>query len=185
VKKLLTILIFVVFIMTACGESVETFNSSIETSGQTSSVQQVSSVQQFVSSYLPSSSKNTVSSQSVLSSILTVPSQINIKISRNASLIYNNHVGNEWGYSSTINGIELDSNKTYTFKVTDHIYIKSTVMEDDSIPDIGTSSIDIDLSKLDFRKSNSFSTKVIVTENRGRYSGYSAEWELTYTLNRM
>ncbi len=94
-----------------------------------------------------------------------------------ATMISNNHVGDKWGYYTTINNYNFG--KTYTFEEEPGTIIKAeaTVYEDDKVPDYGSAFFDLVMS-------NGYTTSVYVTviENRGVYAGKSAKWKMTYTV---
>ncbi len=101
-----------------------------------------------------------------------------------AELIENNHVGNEWATSGTISNKKINEGDSVTLslKSTDSIKIKVEAAELDKIPDVGTGNLSIKASTI--TKKTTKSIKVIVTENRGRYSGNSAEWKFTFELSK-
>lgn len=59
-------------------------------------------------------------------------------------------------------------------KESDKILIQAYVEEQDNIPDYGSNSLEINVSGLKNGKINTSSTEVVVSENRGRYSGNTA-----------
>jgi len=112
---------------------------------------------------------------------------IDLQISFTKDLEYNNSVGNEWIFDIEINGNKFNNNensKTLSFKTNDKLKINAKVIEADNISDVGRNSIEIDLKKLDLSKKNTFEIPVIVRENRGRYSGNTAMWNLKFSISR-
>mgnify|MGYP004463954207 CR=1 FL=1 len=104
-----------------------------------------------------------------------------VEVTISDTLLYNNSVGNDWSVEHYVNGEQLDEGKN-TIHVTfgKQISIKTIATEYDSIPDVGTASGVIDGTK-DSLISGCYSThNVVVTENRGRYTGSTAEWETEY-----
>lgn len=101
-------------------------------------------------------------------------------------LVENNHVGNEWVFECKVNkkdlqeGDSLIINTTSTGKIT----IVSTAEEIDSVPDIGSKTLTVSVGKLKANKSNTYTSLVTVTENRGRYSGKKAVWKFTYSIKK-
>ena len=95
------------------------------------------------------------------------------KITCSLSRLATNHVGNEWSSGITYNGKTIHSGDTITASLNGSITIKGTAVEHDSIPDSGSGSVTIPLS------GGEKSTQFYVRENRGRYSGNLAVWELT------
>ena len=122
-----------------------------------------------------------------------------------AVLAENNHVGNEWRVSCTVNGQELFLGqaldpKVYdaegyirkpekekvlgTDKVTlsagDELVIKTVVSEYDK--DYPEDATDVTIKTIKTADINGFVVAVIVTvyENAGRYKGNAAKWVITY-----
>lgn len=95
------------------------------------------------------------------------------KITCSLSRLATNHVGNEWSSGITYNGNAIHSGDTITAALNGSITIRGTAIEHDSIPDTGSGSVTIPLS------GGEKSTQFYVRENRGRYSGNLAVWELT------
>jgi hypothetical protein len=100
--------------------------------------------------------------------------------------VENNHVGNEWGFSCTVNSKELQEGNSVEIKTTSSSKIKivSEATEYDKYPDSGTKTLSIPVSKIKSNKNNTYTSKVTVTENRGRYSGNSAVWLFTFIINK-
>ena len=65
----------------------------------------------------------------------------------------------------------------------DMLSIICTAIENDTVPDVGTGEIEISVKDLKKGK-NKFTQTVIVTENRGRYLGNTAEWKFTITVKK-
>jgi hypothetical protein len=121
----------------------------------------------------------------ILLSSINLFSQQAISLSfSNCKMLSNNHVGNEWSYWITIthneNTYTLLRNQTVELDVgiDDIVYLKATVKEDESVPDYGRQEITLDIDNLLENGSEVIIFKVIVRENRGRYSGNIATWEL-------
>ncbi len=100
--------------------------------------------------------------------------------------IENNHVGNEWVFGCTVNKKELAKGDSISISTTTtgKITIISSVEEEDSIPDIGSKTLSIPVSKLKAKKDTTYTSQVTVTENRGRYSGNKAIWKFTYIVKK-
>ncbi|WP_232015889.1 hypothetical protein [Paenibacillus baekrokdamisoli] len=110
---------------------------------------------------------------------------VKIKVTlSNVELIENNHVGNEWLTEGSVNGKEIDEGSTVVLnlKASDTIALKAYAEEQDKIPDIGTSTTSIKVSKV--TKKTTKSIKVKVVENRGRYSGESATWKFDFVIEK-
>lgn len=94
------------------------------------------------------------------------------KIFYSLTLTDSNSVGNEWSKSITCNGSLIESGDTVAVPLNSAITITGTVTEHDSVPDHGSGSIRL-------TSDNSTQNKTIyVRENRGRYSGNLAVWQL-------
>jgi hypothetical protein len=102
-----------------------------------------------------------------------------------SELVENNHVGNEWGTAGYVNGKEIGMGDTVelSLKPTDTIKLKALAEEDDKIPDIGSTSVTIKVSSI--TKATNKSINVTVTENRGRYSGNTAEWKFEFKIQKV
>lgn len=101
-----------------------------------------------------------------------------------AELVENNHVGNEWATEGSVNNKALNEGKSVTLnlKPSDSIQIKASASELDKIPDIGSANLTVKASSITKKTTKSF--KVIVTENRGRYSGDTAEWKFVFEISK-
>ncbi len=113
----------------------------------------------------------------------------NVKVSvklQSIDCISNNHVGNEWAFGCTVNKKDLSEGKSIVVTTTPSgkISIVSTAEEEDSIPDVGSKTLSVSVSKLKAGKEATYTSRVTVRENRGRYSGNTAVWEFTYIIKR-
>lgn len=95
------------------------------------------------------------------------------RISCSLNCLTTNHVGNEWSSGITYNGKSIHSGDAITASLNGSITITGTAIEYDSIPDSGSGSVSISLN------GGEKSTQFYVRENRGRYAGNLAVWELT------
>lgn len=97
-----------------------------------------------------------------------------------ADNIYNDSVGNDWTKSYTYDNKSIYSGEQFTIPIGTEktISIKATITENDTWPDSNTQTVEIIL-KDGFEKTS----KINVIENKGRYSGNSALWEITYKVN--
>ena len=120
---------------------------------------------------------NTINTLNNNSNNLVIASRGIYKINIYAYMIYNNHVGNEWYYYTTYNNNEFNSGNQIIGKNNETIDLITTIIEDDKITDYGTNYITIKLTD------NYEATKQItVRENRGRYTGNTALWEVKYSV---
>lgn len=92
-------------------------------------------------------------------------------------MISNNHVGNEWYSYTTYNGKDFISGNKITSKTNSKITINTTIVEDDKIPDSSTT-----YTELTLKDNFEITKKVTIRENRGRYYGNIAEWEIKYSV---
>lgn len=115
----------------------------------------------------------------------TAKVKVSVKL-QSIDCISNNHVGNEWVFGCTVNKKELAEGHALTITTTPSgkINIVSTAEEEDSIPDIGSRTLTVSVSKLKAGKDTSYTSQVTVKENRGRYSGNTAVWKFTYVIKR-
>ncbi|ETT36539.1 hypothetical protein C161_08508 [Paenibacillus sp. FSL R5-192] len=101
-----------------------------------------------------------------------------------AELVENNSVGNEWAIGASVNGKDLEegSSVTLNLKSTGTLKLEAIAEEQDKIPDYGDKSANVKLSS--FSKSTNKTLSVVVTENRGRYSGNTATWAFKFKISK-
>jgi len=101
-----------------------------------------------------------------------------------AELVENNSVGNEWAIGASVNGKDLEggSSVTLNLKSTGTLKLEAIAEEQDKIPDYGSKSTNVKLSS--FSKSTNKTLSVVVTENRGRYSGNTATWAFKFKISK-
>lgn len=101
-----------------------------------------------------------------------------------AELVENNHVGNEWETKLTVNGKPLAEGDTVKLKLksTDNVKLVAKAEEMDKYPDIGTAETKVQVSAIGKAKTKKLT--VVVTENRGRYSGSTATWSFEVELTK-
>ncbi|AIQ41623.1 hypothetical protein MKZ24_21110 [Paenibacillus sp. FSL R7-0297] len=102
-----------------------------------------------------------------------------------ASLVENNHVGNEWWSGGYVDGEELAEGESVTINAssTGTIKLLAEAQEQDKIPEEGSATASIKVSTLKATQNKSLSVKVV--ENRGRYSGNTATWEFVFKLEKV
>ncbi|MDI4649296.1 hypothetical protein [Cohnella hashimotonis] len=100
-------------------------------------------------------------------------------------LVENNHVGNEWLTAAKINGKEVSagSSLTLTLKASETIHLNAYAEEQDKIPEDGEATASVKASSI--AKTTNKALSVVVTENRGRYSGETATWKFTFKLQKL
>jgi len=94
------------------------------------------------------------------------------KIEYDFTLKSNDSVGNDWYSCVTYNGEQIKSGDTITAAANSLVLLTATVTENDSVADSASQSLTLRLS--DGEKST---VKLVVTENRGAYSGNTAVWK--------
>ncbi|MFK4435585.1 hypothetical protein ABH897_002816 [Paenibacillus sp. RC73] len=102
-----------------------------------------------------------------------------------ATLVSNDHVGNDWAIAAEVGGKSVDEGSSVKVKVSPSGSIKLYAYADepDKIPDEGEASKNVKVSTIS-AKGSTVRLRVIVTENRGRYSGNQAVWEFTYKIKK-
>lgn len=101
------------------------------------------------------------------------------EVSISASLLHNNSVGNDWQQVFTCEGSPVGNRERWTVPLdtVKTVVIDTTIREEDKWPDIGSGSLSVDLV-------DGFTTSTVftVTENKGRYRGNTAEWEIACSV---
>lgn len=99
-------------------------------------------------------------------------------------LQHNNSVGGSWNNEYKITGIHAltDKNTKYKVWIGATVKIESIITERDSVDDVGTKTTKKKVSEEDLRNGFEVKHTVTVRENRGRYSGCTAVWIVTYTF---
>lgn len=94
-------------------------------------------------------------------------------------LITNNSVGDEWQLNYICNGETISSGKRWIvpLDIIENTTIDINITEKDKFPDVGTDSLSVTLAE-GFQTS----TTIVITENRGKYCGNIAEWEITFVI---
>ncbi len=101
------------------------------------------------------------------------------ELSIEAELISNDSVGNDWIKTYTCDDKTITDGDQWTVPLdtTKTIAISATIAENDKWDDVGSDSIVVTLVD-DYKAS----TQITVTENKGRYKGNQAVWEITYRV---
>ncbi|MEE1280517.1 MAG: hypothetical protein UHH95_06810 [Oscillospiraceae bacterium] len=100
------------------------------------------------------------------------------KIEFEFRMLSNDSVGNQWEKTVYINDREIKNGETITVKRAEEVAVKAVVVECDNIPDRGIGTI-----KLPIEDGESGFTKITVRENRGQYSGNTAQWEFRCSIS--
>lgn len=106
-----------------------------------------------------------------------------------ATLVSNDHVGNEWAIAAQVAGQSISEGNSVKVKVKSggNIKLYAYAEEQDKIPDEGEATKNVKVSSVS-AKGSTVKLRVTVTENRGRYSGHQAFGNLRIRLrnnNRM
>ncbi|AIQ63832.1 hypothetical protein PSTEL_12780 [Paenibacillus stellifer] len=102
-----------------------------------------------------------------------------------ATLVENNHVGNEWWWGGYVNGKELEEGSSVTLDVSSAgtIKLQAEAQELDKIPEEGSKSATVKVSSITSAVTKSLN--VTVVENRGRYSGNTATWKFEFKVEKV
>lgn len=96
-----------------------------------------------------------------------------------ATLKRNGGVGNQWSQEYSYENNKLGNGSILTLPPDETIKIKALVIEHDDYSDIGVAWIEVKLV-------NGFTVteEVVVTENRGKYAGSKAYWDVTIKVTK-
>ena len=94
-----------------------------------------------------------------------------------------NHVGSDWSQEFYVNGEKVGKSTTVSIAAGDTITVSATITEEDKSPDIGTNSESYTVTQSDLKNGFSIRFKVDVRENKGRYSGSVATWNVTFNFS--
>lgn len=105
---------------------------------------------------------------------------------KEVDLIQNDSVGNDWSFTGTISGKNVNEGDTAKFYLaTDgKLILSAKAIENDSIPDIGTNKMTVSFNSIAYSKNETYSIDVKVRENRGRYTGHLAIWRFNFDISR-
>lgn len=142
----------------------------------TSTVTSASSIYESINSTQKQVDESAATIKSSIDNLVIARNAI-YQITINTDMISNNHVGNEWQVQTTYNGQNIKNGDQITTNTNSSITIKATIVENDSIRDVGTGSV-----TLTSKDGSSSTIQINVRENRGRYSGNVAVWELTCSI---
>ncbi len=97
-----------------------------------------------------------------------------------ATLKRNGGVGNQWSQEYSYENSKIGNGSILTLPPGETIKIKALVIEHDDYSDVGVAWIEVKLEK-DF----SITEEVVVTENRGKYAGSKAYWDVTIKVTKV
>ena len=107
-------------------------------------------------------------------------------VTYSAEIVRNSHVGDSWSFGISCGGITFSSGEQITVTVSPDKGPTLTIWakeHDDKNSDFGKK--DIIFSNLSPGQTETITEQVVVTENSGRYSGYSAYIEFTVTITNI
>ena len=113
--------------------------------------------------------------------VITVKSNTkDMKVSVSSRCVSYNSVGNEWGTYFSVNGSQINSGDIVSVKRNSNLSVYTEVIEYDNIPDVGRGSYKFTVTPEYFEDGVVVTQTIYVQENRGRYSGNVATWEVEY-----
>ena len=121
----------------------------------------------------------------VITEAETEPVQLSsqkFRIKWSAKLVDSNHVGNNWSKTFEVNDEVFSSGSVITVDPDSQFTVCLTIQENDSKPDTDYYFARITYSEELCENGCEISETLYVTENAGRYSGNSAEWNITITI---
>ena len=125
----------------------------------------------------------------VLADVVTEPKTEPVKLSPqkfritwSAKLVDSNHVGDSWSKIFEVNNEVFSSGSMITVDPDSQFTVRLTIQENDSKPDTDYYFARITYSEELCENGYKISDSLYVTENGGRYSGNSAEWNITITI---
>ena len=95
-----------------------------------------------------------------------------------------NHVGFNWSKAFSIGGETLSGAKYISLCAGDEIRLDAAIYEEDSYMDSGHGTLFYAPTQAELDRGFSVSFDVYVSENRGRYSGYSCRWAVTFYFTK-
>lgn len=124
-----------------------------------------------------------LSSAEVIGLGITEKMQVTVSLN-SVSMVHNNSVGNEWSYGFHVNDKEYIKGESHEFMLNteENLQVSAIMSEDDKVPDNGRNTVIFKYSDLAKGISKSQNIEVVVTENRGRYSGNTAKWRFKYSV---
>ena len=116
--------------------------------------------------------------------------RIPLLVNGSARVKQRNRVGDDWSFYYRINNSDRiatsytlnKENESILYNYGDTIRILSEAIEHDKISDYGNTKMEIQLTRKQALEGCSFENLVYVYENRGRYAGYRATIQFTYSI---
>ena len=91
-----------------------------------------------------------------------------------------NSVGNNWTYVFYVNGKKIGANSKVELTAGDEITVKAIVTDNDKSPDVGTNNSKHTVTEKEIKDGFTINFNVKVRENKGRYTGNTATWKISY-----
>lgn len=108
--------------------------------------------------------------------------EITLVVTFNAVCVENQHVGKNWTQEYFLFAESVPEQVAVRLRVGDELCLRAVIAENDKRPDIGADETYLTITKDVLTSPLVVEKTVLVTENAGRYAGYSAEWTVTYTI---
>lgn len=114
-----------------------------------------------------------------------------VRVSVYAKLISNDHVGSDWIIDTWIPGLlslpgldpaRLPASGWITLAAGDQLVLSVKITEDEAYPDVAEESVPHTVTAAELRAGFDVTIPLTVTEDRGRYKGRTAEWEITFSF---
>lgn len=105
-------------------------------------------------------------------------------VSISATMVSNDHVGNNWSKTFYVDEKKFTSSTTFTAEVGQVVSIYGEIVDNDSNPDWGSFRINLTMTEDVFKYGYTETTEVRVRENGGRYSGHYAEWRVVIKVKK-
>lgn len=96
-------------------------------------------------------------------------------------MISNNSVGNDWMRDVTCDGVRVRSGDVLT--LSNSFSFRCKITEDDTSPDVGYKTVSFAGLQIGEKQENT--VRIVITEDKGRYAGNTATWEVTVTVERL
>ena len=115
-------------------------------------------------------------------SVTITPAPQKFRITYSSYLISSNHVGSNWSRSFYVDHEDFYSGSTLVLDPDSSFVVSYVIEENDKYPDTGSYYKKFDYSEDLCMNGYSETTTILVEENSGRYSGYTAQWSVTINI---
>lgn len=106
-----------------------------------------------------------------------------MRVTASATCSDYNHVGNDWTQEYYVNGSKVSNGTTVSIAAGDTIMVSATITEEDKTPDIGSNSESYQVTQSDLKNGFTVNFDINVRENKGRYSGSTATWRVSFSFS--